>query len=144
MGQVDSGRVPAISEQLAAVALRHAPFETIVNGAGGHVDDRPGARPGGVAWLTLGDGATQTADLALDVDTTIGSRTYDERRRPRPHLTVARAVDVAVLAALRDLAPTLRLEWTTSSLVLFRSHLGPGGSRYEPLATHRLVPLAVA
>jgi len=138
MGQVDSARVLEISDGLAAVARRHAAFRTTIDGAGGHVDDRAGARPGGVAWLTLGDGAAQTADLALDADSAIAAHTYDERRRPRPHLTVARALDVAALAALRDLAPTLRLAWTTSSLVLFRSHLGPGGSHYEPLATHAL------
>ncbi len=138
MGQVDVARIVDINDGLAAVARRHEAFATTVNGAGGHVDDRPGARPGGVAWLTLADGARQTTDLSLDADATIDARTYDERRRPRPHLTVARALDVLVLAALRDLAPKLHLGWTTSDLVLFRSHPEPGGSRYEPLATHRL------
>ena len=138
MGEVDSVRVPEIDDGLADVARRHSAFRTTVDGAGGHVDDRPGARPGGVAWLTLADGFRETAHLALDVDTAIGAHTYDERRRPRPHLTVARAVDAPVLAALRDLAPRLSLEWQTSRIVLFRSHLGTGGSRYEPLSTHEL------
>ena len=135
LGETDAARVDGLIDVLADVARRHEPYETRVNGAGGHVDDRPGARRGGVAWLTLDAGFSQTADLSLDVDASIEARTYDARRRPRPHLTVARAVDADALSALRDHALTLRLAWLTSSLVLFRSVLGQGGSRYEPLAT---------
>lgn len=138
MGEVDAARVPDLAKDLDKVASRHVAYETRVDGAGGHIDDGPGRRPGGVAWLTLAAGFKATADLADDVDVATGARMYNDRQRPGPHLTVARAVDAAVLAALRDLAPTLRLEWPTSSIVLFRSHLGPGGSRYEPLSTHEL------
>ena len=138
MGQVESERVAWLGERLDEVAARHAAFATRVDGAGGHVDDGPGRRPGGVAWLTLSDGLREVADLALDVDAALGTHTYDDRRRPRPHLTVARAIDAAALAALRDLALATNLEWRTTSIVLFRSHLGPGGSRYEPLSTHDL------
>ncbi len=142
IGQAGSERVPAIDQSLASVALHHAAYRTAIDSAGGHIDDRPGARPGGVAWLTLGDGFRHTADLSLDIDQALGTHTYDQRRGPRPHLTVARAVDAPALAALRGLAPTLTLEWLTTSLILFRSHLGPGGSRYEPLATHALASLS--
>ena len=138
MGQVDSDRVPEISDGLAAVATRHAAFATRASGAGGHVDDRPGARRGGVAWLTLGAGAREMTDLALDVDQILGTRTYTTQRPPRPHLTVARSIDAPALRALTTRAQVLELEWRTSSVVLFRSLLGPGGSRYEPLSTHSL------
>jgi RNA 2',3'-cyclic 3'-phosphodiesterase len=138
MGQVDTARVAEINDGLRDVARRHAAFQTTIGGADGHVDDRPRARPGGVAWLTLSEGADETASLALDADATIGATTYDERRRPRPHLTVARAIDVPALAALQALALTLRVGWMTGSLVLFRSHTGSGGSRYESLGSHQL------
>lgn len=139
-GQVDSGRVPAINDGLAALATRHSVFATRTSGAGGHVDDRPGARRGGVAWLTLGAGAREMTDLALDVDETLGTRTFTARRPPRPHLTVARNIDAPALVALTARAQDLELEWRTSTVVLFRSLLGPGGSRYEPLSTHALAP----
>lgn len=138
MGQVESQRVPWLGERLTEVASRHTAFTTRVEGAGGHVDDGPGRRPGGVAWLMLSDGFREVADLAVDVDAALGTHTYDDRRRPRPHLTVARAIDAVALAALRDLATGTNIEWWTSSIILFRSHLGPGGSRYEPLSTHDL------
>ncbi len=133
LGEVDARRVDAISESLEQVAVRHRPFLMSVNGAGGRVDDRRDARPGGVAWLTFGAGATETAQLALDADAAIGARSYDERRRPRPHLTIARAVDAPVLAAVHEVAQSLRLEWRTTRIVLFRSHAGSGGSRYDAL-----------
>jgi len=138
LGDVEATRQPTISEELAEVARRHVPYITRTNGAGGHVDDGPSRRSGGVAWLTLADGLSETSELATEIDAQLNFGLYNERRRPRPHLTVARAVDVPALAALRDLAPTLRLEWLTSSIVLFRSHLGPGGSHYEALSTHEL------
>jgi 2'-5' RNA ligase len=138
MGQVDAQRVAQLEAALAAVARRHDAFLTTTSGASGHIDDRPGARRGGVAWLTLEDGYRATVALSLDVDDAIASHTYDARRRPRPHLTVARAVDEPALAALRDFAPSLRLEWRTSELVLYRSFTGAGGSRYEALSRSSL------
>jgi 2'-5' RNA ligase len=60
-----------------------------------------------------------------------------ERRRFRPHLTLARVPggrSIVLGAWAHDLAPPS----TTSpvdEVVLYRSHLGAGGSRYEPLAT---------
>lgn len=138
LGQTDAHRVPEISSRVAAAAARHGAYEVRTGAAGGHVDDRPGAHRGGVAWLTLAAGARETIDLALDLDAALESRTYDERRRPRPHLTVARNVHQAALQALAELAPRLALQWQAARIVLFRSHTGPSGSRYEELASHNL------
>ena len=77
-------------------------------------------------------------DLALDVDETLGTRIYSANRPPRPHLTVARNIDAPALRALTTRAQDLGLEWRTGSVVLFRSLLGPGGSRYQPLSIHPL------
>src|SRR3954464_13844086 len=138
LGQTQRQHVTPIEDAMAAVAARTSAYTTTVSGAGGHVDERRGARGGGVAWLTLGNGFEETAALSQRVDAALGSGTYDERRRPRPHLTVARNVDAHVLAALRHHASAIRLEWMTRKIVLFRSHLGSGGSRYEPLAAFEL------
>ena len=138
LGQTDASRVPEITSRLAQVATRHQAFDVRTGAAGGHVDDRPGARRGGVAWLTLAGGARETIDLSLDIDAALESRTYDAHRRPRPHLTVARNVDQPALQALSELAPHLALHWQATRIVLFRSQTGPSGSRYEELASHIL------
>jgi 2'-5' RNA ligase len=138
LGPTDARRVPEITSRLAEVATRHQTFEVHTGAAGGHVDDRPGARRGGVAWLTLAGGGRETIDLSLDIDAALESRTYDARRRQRPHLTVARNVDQAALQALSELAPRLALHWQQTRIVLFRSHTGPSGSRYEELTSHNL------
>ena len=57
-----------------------------------------------------------------------------ERRALRPHVTVARAPrDVRLRAAAPD-PPPPALIFEPEALVLYRSHTGPGGARYEPLA----------
>jgi 2'-5' RNA ligase len=57
-----------------------------------------------------------------------------ERRSLRPHVTVARARrDTRLRAAALD-PPPPALTFAPEALVLYRSHTGPGGARYEPLA----------
>lgn len=134
LGQTDSARVPEIAEALASVAGRHVTYRAATGEAGGRVHDRRN----GVAWLRLADGGHETAALALAIDDALGSRTYDARRAPHPHLTVARGVDEPTLALLQAEAARLRLAWTVERVVLFRSHTDPRGSRYEELASFDL------
>ena len=77
-----------------------------------------------------------------------------ERRRFRPHITLARvrgrvggsrpATDRASARADRprrelSLPPTPRLSFTPEAIVLYRSWLAPEGANYEPLASGGLV-----
>ena len=135
LGETEAASVPAIERALREVAVDHEPYDAATGEAGGRVDDRPGARRGGVAWLKLSGGAAETAALSLDADGALGSGTYDDRRRPRPHLTVARIVTSDALTALRPIAAGNTVRWRVDRMVLFRSHTGPRGSRYEELAT---------
>jgi 2'-5' RNA ligase len=137
LGPTDPARLPALIAAAEGVAGRHARFGMVTSEGGGRISDR-----GGVAWLRLGDGARETADLALDLDAAFGSATYDERRRPQPHLTVARGATKEVLADLRDWASREQpLAWQVDRIVLFRSHTDPGGSRYESLGEWPLGPV---
>jgi 2'-5' RNA ligase len=132
LGPTDPARVAPISSAVGGVSSGHQEFEVETGEGGGRVGDRRG----GVAWLRLHRGAAETTSLAVDLDQALGSATYDDRRRPRPHLTVARGVDEALVGALR--AWSLRappMSWTVDRLVLFRSHTGPSGSRYEALVS---------
>ena len=134
LGQTEAVRVETLSEAVSDVAARHAPFPARTGEAGGRV----GGRRGGVAWLRLADGGHEVAQLSIDVDEAIGSNTYDARNAPRPHLTLARRATEESLADLRRAAGALELSWSVDRIVLFRSHTGPGGSRYEPLFSERL------
>lgn len=132
--QTDASRITALADALAGVAPRHLPFNVTTGDAGGRV----GGRRGGVAWLRLAEGGRELAQLSLDVDDAMGSHTYNAANAPRPHLTVARSATEAALADLRAAVRSIPLTWTVERIVLFRSHTGPGGSRYEELATASL------
>jgi len=66
-----------------------------------------------------------------------------ERRRYRPHITVARmreeaAADRRSSSDLGLLPPTPALSFAPEALVLYRSWLAPAGASYEAVATHVL------
>jgi len=136
LGPTDQPRVAALAAATGRVAARHAAYEVATAEAGGRIDEFRG----GVAWLRLREGGRATADLALDLDVELDSRTYDDRRRPRPHLTVARGATDEALADLRTWAAREPpLAWLVDRIVLFRSHTDPGGSRYEELGSWPLI-----
>jgi 2'-5' RNA ligase len=133
LGQTTATRVPRIEQAMAAAATRHAPFEVATADAGGRVDDRRG----GVAWLRIDEGARELRELSVEVDRLIGSNLY-AGGAPRPHITVARQIDEALLVDLRSHAADLRTRWLVDRIVLYRSHPDLGGSRYEQLAERLL------
>ena len=57
-----------------------------------------------------------------------------QQRRFRPHVTVGRVARGARIGS-RDVADAPALTFAAEALTLYRSHTGPGGSRYEPLAS---------
>ncbi len=134
LGQTPAERVAHVADAMTTVARSRAPLTVATGDGGGIVRDQRG----GVAWLRLAAGSDDVAELALELDRAIGSRTYDARRQPRPHLTVARAVDQPLLDDLAVISRGLHLEWAVDRLALLRSQTDPAGSRYEELATCRL------
>src|SRR5262245_41451850 len=134
LGQTDSERVDDIAERAAGVASRHSQFDVVTGDAGGKL----GGDRGGVCWLRLAKGGHEVAQLSIDLDSAVGSNTYNANTGPRPHLTVARHVSAATLEDLRQLSTQIALGWTVDHITLFRSHTDPGGSRYEELASATL------
>jgi len=134
LGATDPDRVPAVSAAIASVAAAGHPFDVMTGDGSG----RAGGRRGGVAWLRLDAGRKRMEELAWVVDSEIGSRLYTAAAPPRPHVTVARGVDGALLADLRDTARDVRLPWRVERIVLYRSHTGPRGSMYEELVSTQL------
>jgi 2'-5' RNA ligase len=92
-----------------------------------------------VVWLQLRVGAKQARELAAQVEAECVSAGLEPGARPfQPHLTLARARprDGSTLPTLPS-TPKLP-PWRAEELVLYRSHLGRGGSVYEPLRRIRL------
>jgi 2'-5' RNA ligase len=95
------------------------------------------------AWLPRGRPGVLVADLIEDGDAlavlqadlvrALAPWHEPEDRGFRPHVTVAR-VRRGQRIALRDVPAPPRLIFEARALVLYRSHTGPGGSTYEPLA----------
>jgi 2'-5' RNA ligase len=92
-----------------------------------------------VVWLGLSVGEPECATLASAVEAEcVRAGLEPETRRFHPHLTLARA-RLRDGAPLPDLGPPPQLAaWRADELILYRSHLGRGGSVYEPLRSIKL------
>jgi 2'-5' RNA ligase len=134
LGQTASRDVQRIAAVTADVAQRHRAYQVVTGDGGGRVH----SQRGGVCWLRLAEGGSETAQLALDLDADLGSATYDATHTPHPHLTLARGIDRATLEDVRSTARGLTLRWTADRVVLFRSYTDPAGSIYEELADFAL------
>jgi 2'-5' RNA ligase len=138
LGAVAANRRGEVTALVDHAARGRAAFEVRLGRGGGRERGRDG-----VAWLELAAGAGEVIDLAGELwagcpgDISAGA---PPRRTPSAHLTVARRIDRAVIAALRDQRQgPLEGTWTVERVVLFRSHLGRGGSVYEELHEAKLV-----
>ena len=86
-------------------------------------------------------GALASAQSALSLALQSGDWYAPEARPFLAHVTVARAGHGARLGR-RELRPPAPLGFTGSTATLYRSWLGPGGARYQPLRSVRLGPAA--
>jgi len=128
---VEVGRIDAA---VARVAASWRPFAVTMGGGDGFTERRRG---GGVAWLRVADGYDEAARLSHALDEAIGASAFRDVA-PRPHLTLARGIDRQLLSDLRAGSVGDGLGWPIDNVVLFRSHTGHGGSRYEALSRHPL------
>lgn len=122
-----------------AVASAASPFEVGLAGGGAFPSL---ARPRSL-WVGVSRGADRLGTLA---DGLTRAATEDGRQldtRPfAPHLTIGRTDGVrlgpAVARVLQDVAAELDVQFVADRLILFRSQLGGGPARYEPLHEARL------
>jgi RNA 2',3'-cyclic 3'-phosphodiesterase len=97
----------------------------------------PPRRPRALA-VEVRDGTGALAVLAASVASTLSQASgwEPERRRFRPHVTLARMRDTAG----SPLPPTPQLRFTAREIVLYRSMPAAGGTAYDPLASCELAP----
>jgi RNA 2',3'-cyclic 3'-phosphodiesterase len=132
LGSVQQVHVARLEQLVEAVGIEVAPYAAVAERGGGRARQQ-----GGVAWVALGTGAgelIEAATIAVEhcpPDITEGP---PPRRTPSAHLTVSRHVDESVIEALRSEAcGPLSVRWMVDRIQLVRSHLEPGGARYETL-----------
>ena len=133
LGSTDPGHVDGLRAAVDEAAARQAAFTVALGPGAGR------ARRGhGVAWLSLAQGGRDTTELADRLAELVRPMGVGDargpRRAPSAHLTVARNATPDLLAdSLFAEAPHPPVTWRADRIVLFRSHLRPGGSVYEAL-----------
>ena len=142
LGDVDAARLPSLARVVARVAARHHSFGLSVS--------RLGAFPGGrllqVVWAGIEGDLQALGALRHALEAALVAEGYAaETRAFRPHVTLGRTRDgmrpdeaERINAALATTALPHGLAFAIERVVLYRSHLGAGGSRYEVLATAEL------
>jgi RNA 2',3'-cyclic 3'-phosphodiesterase len=136
IGALRRARVEPLKAALADVAMTVEPFELSLDGAG-----RFGGRGRPeVAWIGLDDGHAACVELAGRVTAACRAAGVLEpapAARPdakhRPHLTVARRAPIGLPAAIEAALGPPPIGWLANELILYRSHLGVPGVRYEAL-----------
>jgi 2'-5' RNA ligase len=92
-----------------------------------------------VLWLGVTKGQSRLEEVADAVEESVQAAGFDGEERPfRPHLTLSRIRPPLDVTGLTDSFPGADLGWRCRSIVVYRSHLGRGGARYEPLETFPL------
>ncbi len=112
----------------------HFSFPMALHGFGAF----PGPRKATVFWAGIGRG---TADISMlneiAEEAAIGAGLLPEERPFHPHLTLSRIRPHADVRSLVD--QELDLGWRCDHVVVYRSHLGRGPARYEPLDSIDLI-----
>ena len=148
LGEVPAGRLDAIERALASAVPQAPGFQLALFSVGSFSDRRaPRVIWAGIAETPPGSQQAQHTELfrlVEQVETWLAAAGFPrERRSFAPHLTLARLPE--------DLSPPLREAvaavtnafnasdapaFTVDRVSLMRSHLGPGGARYERLSAY--------
>jgi 2'-5' RNA ligase len=95
-----------------------------------------------VLWLGLRDSSGSLARLQTALEDECAAQGFKREERPfHPHITLARlrsSAGTRELAAFHKEIGFPAMELPVKEIVLMRSELGPGGSRYTALSHHSL------
>lgn len=134
LGPTPEDRVPPLRASADQIAAREQPFDVQLSGGGAFPSL---ARPRSL-WVGVRDGSERLANLASALTDAAGDCGLVLDTRPfAPHLTIGRTDGVRLgpvaARALEHAADGLDVRFTADRIVLFRSLLGGGPARYEPL-----------
>jgi 2'-5' RNA ligase len=138
IGEVEAARVEALARAAGAAAEGFKPFPLSIEESG-TFPPRGAAR---VLWLGVKDPAGQLSRLQSRLEQECAAAGFpSEERAFKPHLTLARLrapKDAHALSEAHRHAAFGPHHFQVTELVVMRSELGPGGSRYELLSRHGL------
>lgn len=137
LGEIELSRVEALSQAAREAAARVQSFELVIEGTGifpPHGSPR-------VLWLGVQDASGVLARLQQTLDDECARAGFArETREFHPHLTIARLrapAETRELAALHQEMKFERAAFAAKELVVMRSELGAGGSRYTVISGHK-------
>ncbi|HEX8774228.1 MAG TPA: RNA 2',3'-cyclic phosphodiesterase [Pyrinomonadaceae bacterium] len=138
LGNVEQPRVAALGDAATRAAQSVSAFGLRIEGAGSF----PPRGPARVLWLGVADDSGALARLHRRLEEECEGMGFAREARPfHPHITLARLrrpAGAQRLAALHREKGFASSEVAVAHLVLMRSELGPGGSRYTVLSSHPL------
>ena len=136
LGEIARTRVEALSNAAARAALSIQPFDLTIKGAGAFP---PRGFPR-VLWLGINDSSGGLVRLQSQLEDECATAGFAREERPfHPHLTLARiraTQGARRLASLHQEMGFEAIEFPVTDLVVMRSDLGPGGSRYTEISRH--------
>ena len=135
LGATLDARQADVARAVADVAAREAPFNITLSGGGAF----PNAFRPRVLWLGIAQGVDVLVTLARRVGESLAPLGWPPDDRPfMPHLTLARTDGVPGAderaRVLVEAAADLRLSWQADRIVLYKSIVGRGPTRYEALS----------
>ena len=111
------------------------PFDMML----GEMGAFPRPKSATVIWLAVSEGLSRLEELAAAAEEAAQSAGFGPEDRPfRAHVTLSRVRPAEDASGLLDSFPGADLGWRCGSVLVYRSHLGRGGARYEPLETFPL------
>jgi 2'-5' RNA ligase len=138
LGEIEPDRLANLRAATQRAAQSAEPFGLRIEGAGAFP---PHGLPR-ILWLGVADAKGALARLQHRLEDECTSEGFArEARSFHPHITIARlrrpegARRLAALHEEKGFAPS---EFSVAELILIRSELGPGGSRYTELSRHSL------
>lgn len=137
IGEVEAPRVESLARAAAAAVGGFDPFRLSIEESG-TFPPRGAAR---VLWLGVKDGSGQLARLQRRLEQECATAGFPpEPRAFKPHLTVARLRTPSHPLSEAHRRTTFGpYDFGVTELLVIRSQLGPGGSRYTPLSHHALL-----
>ena len=136
LGDVDASQLPPLARAAEVATRGLSSFNLALEGAGSFP---PRGAPR-VLWLGLRDDAGRLARLQNRLEDECEREGFPREPRPfKPHLTLARLRTphgARELAAVHGKTPFGPFAFQVTELLLIRSQLGPGGSRYTSISRH--------